>query len=493
MKTNKSLGANAILNAIRTGLSILFPLITYPYALRILHADGIGRVNYAASIVSYFSMLASLGFSHYAIREGAKIRDDKEKFSRFASEIFSLNLITTAISFTLLILCVAIVPKFEPYARLILLLSTTILFSTFGFEWVNTVYEDFVYITIRTIVTELISMGLLFLMVRTSNDVYSYAFLTVVTQAVICISNYYSCRKYITIRITKNLHLKRHLKPILIFFANTVATTLYVNSDTTMLGWMEGDYYVGIYTASVKVYTVVKTMLSALYSAVVPRIAYEIGKGEHERVRTTYTSVFCDVLIILLPASTGLACISKEIITFMGGTEYQEGVFTLQLLSVSLIGAILNGLVTYCINIPTGKENINARATTYSAMINICLNLILIPMLKQNGAALTTAISEFFVLLYCIFHDNGEIKGYLITKKVKTSLLQAMSGVAEIVIISLLFKSLDLKYMLCMILIIVTSVIAYGTGLLLMNNDLAWKIMNNIKSILLKIIIHKNS
>ncbi len=481
MKKSKSLGINATLNAMRTGLSILFPLITYPYALRILHAEGIGRVNYASSIVSYFSMIASLGFSHYAIREGAKIRDDKEKFSRFASEIFSLNLITTVISFVLLIICIAITPQFIPFAKLILLLSTTIIFSTFSFEWVNTVYEDFLYITVRTIATELISMVLLFLMVRSSDDIYPYALLTVVTQAVVCISNYFSCRKYMTIRITKTLRLKQHLKPILIFFANTVATTLYVNSDTTMLGWMEGDYYVGIYTASVKVYTVVKSMLAALYSAVVPRISYEIGKGDHESVRKTYTSVFCDVLIILLPAATGLACISQEIITFMGGIEYQDGILTLQILSVSLVGAILNGLVTYCINIPTGREKINGRAAIYSAAINIGLNLTFIPMLKQNGAALTTAISEFFVLFYCLIRDKGSIRDYLIKKKAKISLLQALSGVAEIVVISLLFKSLDLPYILRMVLIIFTSILAYGAGLLLMGNELAHRIISSVR------------
>ena len=98
MKKNKSLGVNAAINALRAGLSIIFPLITYPYAIRVLHAEGIGKVNFASSIVSYFSLFASLGFSNYAVREGAKVRDDKEKFSRFASEILLLNTISTAIS-----------------------------------------------------------------------------------------------------------------------------------------------------------------------------------------------------------------------------------------------------------------------------------------------------------------------------------------------------------------------------------------------------------
>ena len=91
MKKYKSLGINAALNAFKSALSIIFPLITYPYAFRILHAAGIGKVNYANSIVSYFSLIAALGISTYAVREGAKLREDRDKFETFCSQMFSFN------------------------------------------------------------------------------------------------------------------------------------------------------------------------------------------------------------------------------------------------------------------------------------------------------------------------------------------------------------------------------------------------------------------
>ena len=102
-------------------------------------------------------------------------------------------------------------------------------------------------------------------------------------------------------------------------------------------------------------------------------------------------------------------------------------------------------------------------------------------MLKQNGAALTTAISEFFVLFYCLIRDKGSIRDYLIKKKAKISLLEALSGVAEIVVISLLFKSFDLPYILRMVLIIFISILAYGAGLLLMGNELAHRIISSVR------------
>ena len=86
-KKQKSISFNLIVNGIKTLMSVLFPLITFPYASRILGASGIGKVNYASSIISYFSLIASLGISTYAIREGARIREDREKFNKFARRL----------------------------------------------------------------------------------------------------------------------------------------------------------------------------------------------------------------------------------------------------------------------------------------------------------------------------------------------------------------------------------------------------------------------
>ena len=118
MKIKKSIKLNAILNTIKTSLSIIFPLITFPYASRVLQVENLGKINYTASIITYFTLLSGLGIVTYAIRQGAKIRDDKDKFSKFANEIFSINIITTIISYILLFLTITFVDKFHQYTFL---------------------------------------------------------------------------------------------------------------------------------------------------------------------------------------------------------------------------------------------------------------------------------------------------------------------------------------------------------------------------------------
>ena len=133
---NKFIGVNALLNAIKTIFSIIFPLITFPYISRVLGVENIGIYNFSTSVVSYFTLLAGLGINTYAIREGARYRNNKKDISEFCSEVFSINLISTLISYGILAVCLFFLPSLHDDALIIMILSVSICFTTLGCEWV---------------------------------------------------------------------------------------------------------------------------------------------------------------------------------------------------------------------------------------------------------------------------------------------------------------------------------------------------------------------
>lgn len=104
----KSLGLNAFLNGLRSVLNLLFPLITFPYVSRILSVSGIGIYNFSNTYINYFILISGLGIATYAVREGSKCREDKNKINIFASQVFSLNMIATIIAYILLLLSLMI-------------------------------------------------------------------------------------------------------------------------------------------------------------------------------------------------------------------------------------------------------------------------------------------------------------------------------------------------------------------------------------------------
>ena len=109
---NKSIQKlNFIMNALLTMSSFIFPLITFPYVSRILLPEGTGKVSFATSLISYFSMFAQLGIPTYGIRACAKVRDDKEELTRTTQELVIINFVMSVISYTALAVALMLVPR----------------------------------------------------------------------------------------------------------------------------------------------------------------------------------------------------------------------------------------------------------------------------------------------------------------------------------------------------------------------------------------------
>ena len=154
----RSLGINAFLNSLRSVLNLLFPLITFPYVSRILSVNGMGIYNFSNTYVNYFILIAGLGIATYAVREGAKYRDNKGLISKFASQVFTINIYSTIIAYILLLGSLVIFKNLHNYVSCILIFGLLIIFTTVGTEWIYTIYEDSSYITIRSILFKILSI-----------------------------------------------------------------------------------------------------------------------------------------------------------------------------------------------------------------------------------------------------------------------------------------------------------------------------------------------
>ena len=99
----KSIKLNGILNVIKKCCNIILPLLVFPYISRVLGPDNYGKFSFSNSIISYFMLTALLGIETYAVREGARIRNDKHRIDKFVSEVFSINIMSLIISYIFLL------------------------------------------------------------------------------------------------------------------------------------------------------------------------------------------------------------------------------------------------------------------------------------------------------------------------------------------------------------------------------------------------------
>ncbi|MHB8129188.1 MAG: flippase [Mobilitalea sp.] len=470
-----SLKSNAVLNTVKTVLGIVFPLITFPYISRVLQVEAIGVYNFSSSIISYFILLAGLGVTTYAIREGSQYREDRVKISRFVSEVFSINMLSTTISYICLVVALLSISKLTNYSFAISILSIEIFFSTLGVSWVCNIFEDFLFIAIQSFAVQAVSLVLTFLLVKNPDDIYKYIAIVAFSKSSLSVINFvYVQKKYCHFRWVLHCNLKKHIKPILVIFSTSVAMTIYVSCDITMLGFMTTDYQVGLYSTAVKIYTIIKSILAAALVVLVPRFSILLQKQHTKEASVLFTKIFNILVVLVLPAVTGLFITSKDVIHLVGREKYLDGTLSLQLLCFAIAFSLIATLYTQCVLIPKKKEKIVFQATGISAIVNFALNFIFIPWLGIDGAAITTIIAEMIVCFMSVYYSKNDIH----LEDIKKNLFTVIIGCIVIILVGLLsYNFIDTYYIRLFVAIVVSSAL-YLSVLLISGNPVAKSLLD---------------
>ena len=466
--TQKSIKKNTVYSIIKTGSSILFPLITFPYISRVLLTENVGKINFGLSIVSYFSLVASLGITTYAIRECSAIRDDKEKLSNTASQIFSINIITTIIAYLALAITLCLYRKLDNYRTLIILQSLTIIATTLGADWLNSAMEDFKYITLRTVAFQFISLLLMFVFVHRPEDYIIYALICLVSNAGANILNMWYRGKYCKVSFTKNIEWKHHLMPIIYLFVMLLAQTIFASADSTMLGLMHGDYDVGIYATAHKVSGMINQMIGSLLWVIMPRMAYYFDAGDYARINKLLRKVLGFNLLAGLPLAVGTFMLSDEIIMIVAGSGYEEASSVLKMLMISFAITLFGGnFLGNAILLPSKKEKTFMIVCCIAAVVNVIANYIFIPVYRALAAAWTTAFCALLIFICLLFAVDKRIKIDQLFKVIITPVV----GCIGIIGVCLFCKQIGFLWVRT-IVSIGLSVIVYGTITYLGKNEL---------------------
>ena len=474
----KNLKVNTILNMLKTCCGIMFPLLTYPYVSRILGPNNMGKINFSSSYISYFSLLAMLGMGTYSIRECSKIRDDRGRLSRLSSELYSISIVTTSISYIFLMISLLMIRQIENYKEIIIIQSFVIVLTTVGADWLNSAMEDFAYITIRTIFFQILSISMMFVFIHDREDYLIYVAITVLSSCGANIVNFFYRKKYCNTRFILHMNIKKHLPAITILFVMILAQTIFSSADITMLGLVKGDYEVGIYSMASKIERIISNIVSSTCLVLTPRMAYMFENNTYEEINKMLRKILSVFLVMGLPAFTGSFVISEELVLLVGGKEYADSTIVLKILLFSFLFSIVGGsLIGNIIMISSGKEKIYMITCCIATVENVILNLILIPYAGAVAAAFTTVISSVTItgILYWKLDKNIKIP-------CKRELVQApLIGSIFIYIFCSVVKSIIKSFVVHTFICIIGSVIIYIIVLIIFKNEMICSMLDNIR------------
>lgn len=400
MKQLRSVKFNFIMNAILSLSSVIFPLISFPYISRVLMPAGVGEVSFVTSVVSYYSMIAMLGVPVYGIRACAIVRDDKEKLSRRVQEIFIINAVMGVIAYVALALSIWNIPQLGEYNKaLFVVLSSTISLNVIGVEWLYRALEQYSYITVRSLLFKLISLILMFVFVRNESDYIIYGAITVLSSVGSYIFNFINLRKYINIRPVGGYNFKQHYKMILVFFAMTVATTIYTNLDTVMLGLIKDKNEVGYYNAAVKIKSVLVGIVTSLGTVLLPRVSYYISNNMMSAFKTVTKKALNFVFLVAVPVTVFFMMFAANSIYVVSGPAFEGSILPMIVIMPTVLLIGLTNILGIQILIPMKKELIVLYSECAGAVVDLVLNALLIPRFSATGAAIGTLAAELIVLV----------------------------------------------------------------------------------------------
>lgn len=402
----QSVKVNYILNLINTGTQMLFPLITFPYVCRVIEADGIGQINFFQSIISYISLFTCLGIPMYAIREIARDRSDVVQMNRTAMEILLLHSMLTLVGYAIVAILCLTVPQIQVNMPLFLILSLTIFFTAIGCEWFYQGIEDFKYITIRGLIIKTVSVVLLFIFVKSKTDLLYYGCYTVFGVLGGNIFNFFRLRKYIHREniFFSELHIKRHIKPVLKVFSFSVVTSIYLQLNTVLLGFLKNALAVGYFAAATKVMQMLLTMSACLGSAMMPRASHLIAENKEDEFNRLIQKSYDFTLAIALPMTIGLIFCAPSLITALCGVKFEHSILPSQIIAPIILMVAISNVFGIQVLFPKGKINIVTLCCGIGAVADLILNLCLIPFfsyigtsIAYLGAEVATTVSMYFI------------------------------------------------------------------------------------------------
>lgn len=475
MNKQKSVKINMMMNAFLTMSSIIFPIITFPYVSRILLPIGTGKINFAISVVTYFSMFAQLGIPTYGIRACAKVRDNKEELSRTVQELLTINVFMCFLVYIVFGISLVFVPRFRQERALLLVISVSIILNAMGVEWLYKALEQYTYITFRSIIFKFIALIAMFIFVHQKSDYIKYGAISIFAASASNLLNFSNLKKYVSLRPTGNYHFKNHISMVITFFSMSVATTIYTNLDNVMLGFMKTDEDVGFYSVAVKIKQVLVSLVTSTSAVLLPRATYYVDKGMLQEFYRIIRKTMHFIILLALPLTVFFIIFAREGIFFLSGEAYENSILPMKIIMPTLVFIGMTNVIGVQLLVPLGLEKQVLYSEIAGAVTDLLLNIILIPRFSAVGAAVGTLIAEMVVLIWQL----KVIRQMGISIFSEISVWKIVLAIIISSIACLGIRNYITNHFLILVISFFVFFVLYGTILLIVKESLLTKLLNH--------------
>jgi len=393
---------NYLYNLLYQVTILVLPLITVPYISRVLGSEGVGIVEYTSAIVMYFVVFAIFGLALYGTRTIAYYRDDLEQRNRVFWDLTYLKFVITFISVALyLILSLSFDSK---YFMILLIQALNILSAGIEITWFFNGMEDLQKIAVRNIATRLTGTALIFILVKTPDDIWIYVMIFSLTGVISNLVLWQYLKDYkVGFKSISFSGIKTHFVACIGLFMSSMIAILYTYLDRTILGSIASDSEVGHYAMANKLLMMTIGIVSCLGTVMLPRISNVFAQGNLDLVKH-YTSLSFNFMVMFsIYIAAGFLGASAEFVPWFLGNDFLPVTNLLNISSFTVILIVISNVFGMQLLIPMGREKEYNISLIIGIVSLVTFSVILVPHYKAIGTCISLVISSSITVL-CRFY-----------------------------------------------------------------------------------------
>lgn len=471
----------------------IIPLIVTPYLSRVLTKTGVGDYSYSSSIVTYFTLIISFGFTDYGTKSIAKYRDNKEDLSScfwniVFSKIILLFLILIAYIFVVSLFSFGDdLPKSVYYSYIPLLIGTGINI-TFLYQGI----EKFKILSFINVIFKIVSLILIFLLVKSANDLIIYVIIQSSYTLIVSLFLFAFSRKIISKPNFNRIKIIDSFKESLIYFLPTVAVTLYTVVDKTMIGAMASKEELAYYQQAYKLIEIPCNAVNAIVPVMLARMSYLFKIGNQTEIQNKTKQLFQLMSLMIFPCMSGLYLIADIFVPQYFGVDFSPAISVLYILIPLIFITTISNNIRNIYYAPQNKLLTLTIILFIGALVNLILNYFIIPRYGANGAAFTSIISELLIFIFLIVFSFKKIKYFdLIKSMIKPGIASIIMFVCLFLLNKLLYAN-NVRSMIVFIVDIGLGVIIYLIMCLVLKEAYLFSAFLKIKNKFIKKSIDKS-
>jgi len=430
MTTIHRIARNAAVLLISQVFSYLLTFVYMALIARHLGAGGFGILSFALAFTAMFSILVDLGLQQLAVREVAR---DNSLAAKYLANMTTMRLILGVATFGLIALTVNLLHYPPQTTTCVYLIGASVIFMALPqmFYAIFQAFERMEYQSIGQALNAGLMLIGVFLGLKAGLNVvgiawlyFSISFITLVYSYVIFRLKFSGSIPWSYRKIEADwFFLKETLKEAWPFGLTAVFISIYYWISSVMLSSMKGDEAVGWYNAAFKLVMVIPFIIIAYFTSVFPTMS-RLYISSKDSLKYVYEKSLKYLVIIALPIGVGTTLLANSIVTFIFGGEYGNSVVALQIVVWATVFIFASASFVQLFN-SINRQMLVTIIVAGCALLNIVLNLILIPRYSYIGASIATTATEF-AFLFGAFVWSFKI-GYGIPVKALTSVIVKVS------------------------------------------------------------------